>query len=54
MDHKWPFHYDVVEGKPFLFTSDEDWIRIPIQLLTTFLKAGGQIWVLEVCFWPSA
>ena len=45
--HKRPFHYDVLEGNPFLFTTEEDRIRIQINLLTIFLKSGGQLWALE-------
>ena len=50
MSHKRPSYYDVLQGKPFVFTSVEDQVRIQIQLLTTFLKGGGQFWVLED-FW---
>ena len=50
MDHKRFFCYDVVVGKLFVFTNVEDHYRIQYQMLTTFLKVGGQIWVLEV-FW---
>ena len=37
MDHKRPFHYDVVESKLFVFTNVEGGVRIQIQLLITFL-----------------
>ena len=47
MDPKRPFYYDVVEAKPFKITSEEDCDRIQVQLLTTFLKGGGQLWVLD-------
>ena len=30
-----------------MFTSGEDRVRIQLQLLTTILKAGGQLWVLD-------
>ena len=45
--HKRPFYYEVLEGKPFTFTTDEDRIRIQVNLLTIFLKSGGQLWALE-------
>ena len=45
--HKGPFYYDVLEEKPFTFTTEEDRIRIQINLLTIFLKNRGQIWALE-------
>ena len=41
MDQKKPFYYDVVEGKPFVFTNGEDRVRIQLQFVTTFLKGGG-------------
>ena len=47
LSHKRPFYYDVLEGKPFTFTTEEDWIRTQINLLTIFLKSGGQLWALE-------
>ena len=47
LSHKRPFYYDVLEGKPFTFTSEEDRIRIQINLLTIFLKSGGELWALE-------
>ena len=41
-----PFH-DLVEGKLFSFTSEEDRMRILLQLVITFLlKEGGQLLVL--------
>ena len=43
MDHKHACFYDVLEGKPIMFTSVEDRIRIQLQFLTIFLKNGGQI-----------
>ena len=50
MDHKRRFYYDMVEGLPLMFTSVEDRVGIQTQLLITFLKAGGQLWVSED-FW---
>ena len=50
MSHNRPCCCDVLEGKPFVFISVEDRVRIQIQLLTTILEAGGQLWVLED-FW---
>ena len=46
-DFKGPFYYDMLEGKPFTFTSDQSRVRIQINLLMTFLKSGGQLWALE-------
>ena len=45
LDHKRPFYYDVVEGKPFIFTSSGTLIQI--ELLLIFLRRGGQLWTLE-------
>ena len=47
LDFKRPFYYDVLEGKPFTFTTEETRVRIQINLLLTFLKSGGQLWALE-------
>ena len=47
LDFKRPFYYDVLEGKPFAFTTEESRVRIQINLLITFLKSGGQLWALE-------
>ena len=47
LDFKRPFYYDVLEGKPFAFTTEESRVRIQINLLITFLKNGGQLWALE-------
>ena len=47
LDHKRPFYYDVVEGKPFTFTSANSWTLIQIELLLIFLRGGGQLWTLE-------
>ena len=52
MDYRRPFYYDVLEGNPFMFTSVEYRIRIQLQLMTTFLRGGGQLWVLED-FWTQ-
>ena len=54
MEHRRPFHYGVVEGKPFVLTSVENRISIQIQLLITLLKRGCQcqLWVLED-FWTQ-
>ena len=43
LDFKRPFYYDVLEGKPFTFTTEESRVRIQINLLMTFLKSGGQV-----------
>ena len=45
LDHKRPFYYDVVEGKPFIFTSASSRTLIQIELI--FLRRGGQLWTLE-------
>ena len=47
LSHKRPFYYDVLEGKPFTFTSEENRICVQINLLTIFLKSGGELWALE-------
>ena len=48
LSHKRPFYYDVLEGKPFTFTTEEDRrIRVQINFLTIFLRSGGQLWALE-------
>ena len=47
LDHKRPFYYDVVEGKPFTFTSANSRTLIQIELLLIFLRGGGQLWTLE-------
>ena len=45
--HKRPFYYDVLEGKLFTFTAEEDRLHIQINFLTIFLRSGGQLWALE-------
>ena len=47
LDHKRPIYYDVVEGKPFSFTSANSRTLIQIELLLSFLRGGGQLWTLE-------
>ena len=47
LDHKRQFYYDVVERKPFTFTSTNSRTLIQIELLLIFLKGGGQLWILE-------
>ena len=47
LSYKRHFYYDILEGKPFTFTTEEDRIRIQINMLTIFLKSGGQLWALE-------
>ena len=47
VDYKRPFYYDVVEGKPFVFTKGEDRVRIQLQLLTIFLKGEGNFRILD-------
>ena len=50
--YKRPFYYDVIEGKPFTFTTESTRIRIQIELLLIFLKSGGQLWALDV-YWTQ-
>ena len=47
LSHKRPFYYDVLEGMPLTFTTEEARIRIQINLLTIFLKTGGKFRALE-------
>ena len=47
LDHKRPFYYDVVEGKPFTFTTASSRTLIQAELLLVFLRGGGQLWALE-------
>ena len=47
LDHKRPFYYDVVEGKPFTFTSANSRTLIQIELLLIFLRGGCQLMTLE-------
>ena len=47
LDHKRPFYYDVVEGKPFTFTTASSRTLIQIELLLIFLRGGCQLWTLE-------
>ena len=46
LDHKRPFYYDVVEGKPFTFATASSRTLIQIELLLIFLRGGGQLWTL--------
>ena len=47
LDHKRPFYYDLVEGKPFTFTTASSRTLIQIELFLIFLRGGGQLWTLE-------
>ena len=47
LDFKRLSYYDVLEGKPFTFTTEESRVRIQIILLVTFLKSGGELWAFE-------
>ena len=47
LDHKRPFYYDVLDWKPFTFTSASSRTLIQIELLLIFLRGGGQLWTLE-------
>ena len=52
-DQKHPVHYDVLEGKHYMFRSVKDRIRLQLHCLTTFLRSGCQFWVLDD-FWTQA
>ena len=41
------FSYNAVEGKHFLITSEEDCVRIELQLLVLFLKDDVQPWLSD-------
>ena len=41
------FYSNAVEGKHFLITSEEDRVRIEMQLLVTFPKEHVHLWVLD-------
>ena len=43
LDFKRPFYYDVLEGKPLNFTTEESRVRIQINLL----KSRGKLGALE-------
>ena len=45
--NKRPFYYDVIEGKPFTFTTESTRIRIQSDFMLTFLKSAGQLWALD-------
>ena len=45
--YKRPFYYDVIEGKPFTFTTEPTRIRIEIELLLIFLKSVGKLCSLD-------
>ena len=47
MDQKRSFYYDVIEGKPFIFTAAKSRNPIQIELLLVFLRGGGHLWTLE-------
>ena len=47
LDHKRPFYYDVIEGKPFTFTSASSRALIQIEFLLIILRRGGHLWTLE-------
>ena len=52
IDHRKPLYCDVLDGKPFTFTSGESLIQIQIYLLLILLKSGGQLWTL-VDYWTQ-
>ena len=45
--YKRPFYNDMIEAKPFTFTTESTPIRIQVVLLLIFLKSGGQLWALD-------
>ena len=47
LDHRSPFYYDVIVGKPFTFTSSSSRTLIQVELLLIFPRGGGQLWTLE-------
>ena len=47
LNHKRPFYYDVIDGKPFTFTTASSRTLIQIEFLLIFLRGGGQLWTLE-------
>ena len=47
LDHKRPFYYDVIEGKPFTFTSASSQTLIQVEFLLSFLRGGSHLWTLE-------
>ena len=47
LDHKRPFYYDVVEGKPFTFPMASSRTLIQSEFLLIFLRGGGELWTLE-------
>ena len=47
LDHKRSFYYDVIERKPFTFTSASSRTLLQIELLLIFLSGVGQLWTLE-------
>ena len=49
---KRPFCPDFPGENLFGLTSVEDRVRIQLQIVTTFLKGGGQFWVLKA-FWAQ-
>ena len=46
-DRKRQFFCNAVEGKHFLITSEEDRVRVELQLLITFMEEDVQLWVLD-------
>ena len=50
--YKRPFYYDVIEGKPFTFTTESTRIRNQIELLLIFLRSDDQLWALDV-YWTQ-
>ena len=50
MGHKCPYFYDLLEGKPLLFTNFT--FRVQLLFLTTFLKVERHSWLLKE-FWTD-
>ena len=42
LDFRGPSDYDMLEGKPFTFTTEDSRVLIQVNLLVTFSKSGGQ------------
>ena len=47
LSHKIRFYYVVLEVKPFTSTTEEARIGVRTNLLTFYIKSGGQLWALE-------
>ena len=50
LSHRRPLYYDVVERKPFTFTTESIRKSIQFESFLTFLKSGCQLWAIEI-YW---